>query len=170
MKRLCLLRHAKAKRGITPDLERPLSKRGRKAMPLVARWMAKRALRPDLVLCSPARRTVETCELLCRDLGVSSEPRLLHSLYGAPPSRLLARVRAAPDEVVTLLVIGHNPGLENLARALVAAGSDEQALDAMKTKFPTAALAIFELDIRSWRDLREAGATLRHFVRPADLV
>lgn len=169
MKHLCLLRHAKAKRKVSPDFERPLAKRGRKAMPLVARWMARKAIHPDLVLCSPARRTVETWELLRRGLSADCESRLLQSLYAASPSRLLARIRAVPDEIGNLLVIGHNPGLENLARDLAASDSDEKALATMMSKFPTAALAVFETDIEAWGDLRAADATLLHFIRPADL-
>lgn len=169
VKRLYLLRHAKARRGEIPDIERPLAGRGRKDARLVAGWMRKKGLRPELVLCSPARRTLETWEALCERLGAESKVRTLKSLYNASPATLLARIRAAPDPVTAVLVVGHNPGLENLARALAAKNSNSRALAALAKKLPAGALAVFEADVPNWRELAEGNATLVRLVRPKQL-
>src|SRR5688572_10288640 len=137
--RLLLLRHGKSgwPDGID-DLERPLAPRGRYAAERMGPYLAEQRLVPDLALVSPARRTQETWHLARQALpGVParSEPRI----YEAPPERLLSVVRGVEAGVGTLLMVGHNPGLEELLRLLL---SPEQryAAPASITKFPTAAL------------------------------
>ena len=169
MKRLCLLRHAKAKRGAMPDVERPLTKRGRHAAALMGECMHRSGFAPDRVLCSPAQRTEQTWTLLNRRLKLAGEPERPQGLYGASSAALLEHIRALPDTAATVMVIGHNPGLENLARELAGPGSNQAGLAAMAEKFPTAALAVFEIDAAAWRELRPGGARLVHFIRPADL-
>ena len=86
----------------------------------------------------------------------------------AAPQQILELLRSAPDTAGVLLVLGHNPGLEELAALLADDGSDADALGRMREKFPTAALA--RLEFRgTWRDLAPGGAHLTHFVRPKDL-
>ena len=169
LKRLCLLRHAKAKRGVTPDFERPLTKRGRHAAALMGEWMQRTGLAPNRVLYSPAKRTEQTWMLLNRRLMLRGEPQRPQSLYGASAAALLEHIRALPDSAATVMVIGHNPGLENLARELAGPGSNQAGLEAMAAKFPTAALAVFEIDAGAWHELRPGGARLVRFIRPADL-
>lgn len=169
MKRLCLLRHAKAKRKAETDFVRPLSKRGRKAARRMGAWMESNGLIPQLTLCSPSARTLETWACVRDACALSAEPRLLQSLYGAPPSTLMARVRAASAEMETLLVIGHNPGLAHFAAQLAGPGSDAAALQALGEKYPTAALAVLEAPIDAWRALGWSQARLVQFIKPADL-
>jgi phosphohistidine phosphatase len=125
MKRVYLLRHAKSswKDGSLADRERPLAGRGRRAAKAVARHLEKERLRPDLVLCSPARRTRETLERVEGGFGDRVEARLDEALYGASESKLLACLKALPREVGSVLLIGHNLGLGELALALVSEGA-----------------------------------------------
>lgn len=169
MKRLYLLRHAKAVRDGTADMERPLSGRGRKDAFLVGAWLSRKSRSPDAVLCSPSFRTMETWKGLGEHLRTAPEPRVLTSLYNASPSRLLARIRSVPDTVETLLVIGHNPGLQNLAIQLAGPDSKKGVVKKIGKRFPTGALAAFGMDAASWRDLGKSTARLVRVVRPKDL-
>jgi phosphohistidine phosphatase len=119
MRRLMLLRHAKSGwPGGVSDLDRPLATRGRDAAPLIARHLADEGLVPDLVLVSPARRTQETWNLV-RGAAADAQVRTDSRIYEAPPGRLLEVVQEVRPEVRTLLMIGHNPGFEGLAKALI---------------------------------------------------
>jgi phosphohistidine phosphatase len=156
VKRLYLLRHAKSswKQPELADRDRPLNGRGRRAAKTIGRHLRDQGIDPDLVLCSPARRTRETLERIEPSLGrggVKVEPEL----YGASAGELLERLRAVPGDVESVLVIGHNPGLADLTFRLC--GFDE--------KFPTAALAT--LSCPAWDALDRA--QLDDFVRPRDL-
>lgn len=169
MPELLLLRHAKSgwDDPSLGDFERPLAPRGRRAAPVMARYMRERCLLPDLVLCSTAARACETWELVQPELGVDPPVRLLQALYLAGPARLLAVLtRVAPD-TGRVLLIGHNPGLESLAARLARSGRPED-LRALEEKFPTAALARIAFD-GPWADLAESGGTLAGFVQPRDL-
>jgi phosphohistidine phosphatase len=115
------------------------------------------------VLCSPSKRTRATLERL--GLGDGTEVRIEDELYAASAGELLGALHEVPDEVESVMVIGHNPGMERLALEL-AVGGDE--LDRMREKFPTAALATLELD-GSWSELAPDGAQLVSFVKPKEL-
>jgi phosphohistidine phosphatase len=164
-KRLVLVRHAKSSWS-DPDLsdhDRPLNARGRDAATAVGGYLGRSGLRPDLVLCSPATRTRQTLERLPFD----DSPVLFEDqLYGASAFALLARVRAVPDEVQSLVVIAHNPGLEELAHLL--AGPDDDL--AAAGKFPTAAVADLEFAINGWAEVAPDSGRLLAFVLPRDLV
>jgi phosphohistidine phosphatase len=170
MRHLLLLRHAKSAwdEPELADVERPLAPRGRKAAPLLAHWLDKEQLTPDLVLCSPARRVQETWELMCPVLGEGIPIKTLRTLYLAGPGRLLGALRRTPEDVRTLLLIGHNPGLAGLAVSLCGVGR-EKALARMARKFPTAALAVISFDAEQWSTIGEGGGKLEAFVRPKDL-
>lgn len=174
MKRLLLLRHGKsdwaggALNGGLDDVDRPLAPRGIKAAPVMGQYLRARKLIPDLVLCSAARRTRQTWDLVAAELGTAPEVRFLKSLYLAPPSRLLGAVRKAPAAAKTLLLIGHNPGLAGLALRL-AGGGRRKDLAALADKFPTCALAVIDLDISGWPEVGDGGGRLTAFVRPRDL-
>jgi phosphohistidine phosphatase len=166
-KRLYLLRHAKSswKQPELADHDRPLAGRGRRAADAIARYLSDQAIAPELVLCSTARRARETGERIQSALGtapIRHEP----GLYGASAASLLERLRTVPDSVASVLLIGHNPALEELALDL--SGPSPQRRD-VEVKFPTAALVTLALPISSWRDLGHDCAELVAFIRPRDL-
>jgi len=173
MPELLLLRHAKSdwaksngKDRSLDDFDRPLAPRGRKAAPLVGRYLSDHGLQPDLVLCSSAQRARETLDLILTALASAPEISYLKTLYLAPPSRLLAALRRQSPECGRILLIGHNPGLHNLALSLTG-GQKGKAAQQLAEKFSTAALARFR--VAAWDTLGEAPATLVEFVRPRDL-
>ena len=171
MKRtLLLMRHAKSSwdQPELADVDRPLAARGQEAAPLIARHIKAQKWRPDLVLCSHAERVRETWQLMAPVLGRSIECRTLRAIYLGAPSRLLEALRRATDEVETLMLIGHNPGLGRLAVSLCGAGP-KKALARMQAKFPTAALAVIGFDVDHWREIAPGTGRLEAFVRPKDL-
>ena len=175
MKTLLLLRHAKSSwaksswpdPGAT-DFDRSLNDRGRRAAPLIAGHLLESGLLPDLVLCSAARRTRETLALMLPNLPGDAVLRIENGLYKASSADLLKRLRRVEPTVGTVLVIAHNPGLEDLA-ATVCGGGDENLRRRMAEKFPTTALAVFALDAARWTGLRKEAAILTDFVLPKDL-
>ena len=170
MRTLMLMRHAKSSwdRPDLADLDRPLAPRGQETAPLVARHIKQSRWRPDLVLCSPATRVSETWQLMAPVLGGTVPCKTLRAIYPGAPSRLLETLRRAADDVATLMLIGHNPGLGQLAVSLCSSGP-KQALERMRGKFPTAALAVIQFDIDRWNELGPGTGRLRAFVRPKDL-
>ncbi len=169
LRQLYLWRHAKAVHGDMADFERSLTGRGHRDAELVARWMAEQEIEPDEVLCSPARRTTETWNALRRRLG--GEPVVKHpeGLYGASAAELLMRVQSLPDTIGSVLVVGHNPGLEQLALELSGPDSDTGELAALQLKFPTGAVVVLETAISTWSALEKGTARLVKLVRPRDL-
>ncbi len=169
--RLLLLRHAKSSWDdmSIPDFDRPLAPRGMKAAPRMAAYLKKKGLMPDLVLCSSATRTRDTWERVAEVLGGTPEVKFLRGLYLAPPSRLLEAVRRAPASVRTVMLLGHNPGMENLAAGLAGPGSKAKALARLHAKFPTAALAEIEFEAETWSAIGNGQGRLRRFVVPKDL-
>ncbi len=171
MKQLLLYRHAKSAWD-DPQLEdfaRPLAPRGRKAAPRMGRTMAARGWQPQRVLCSAARRTWQTWELTAPELGGSPQVKSLRGLYLASPAQILREIHRTPETVERLMVIGHNPGLETLARRLAGPDSGGAELARLQEKFPTAALAVFAVPLEQWRALTWSGARLTAFLRPKDL-
>lgn len=167
MPTLLLLRHAKSSRddpGLA-DHERPLARRGEKAARRMGRHLAESGLLPDLALCSTARRALDTWRLVAAELGQDVPERLLDGLYLASPGGLLRILRRVPDGVGRLLVVGHSPGLEGLALRLATDGPE---LARLREKFPTAALAVLELE-GSWAALGPGRCHLARLVRPRDL-
>ncbi len=170
MRRLILLRHAKsdwADRALS-DHDRPLAARGRAAAPLIGKWLAQSEGSPDRAVVSTARRTRETWALVARELDGAPEPVFERRIYEARASDLLDVVRETPDRVGTLLMVGHNPGMAELAARLVGAGDGEARLR-MARKFPTAAVAVMEVYGDGWADLAPRTASLVDFVTPRDL-
>jgi len=169
-KQLVLLRHAKSNWDdpLLADFDRPLAKRGRKASKRVAAWLKKQHIRPDLVLCSPAVRTRETLDLIAEAIGDKVPAVYDKALYLAEAEDLFACVRQVDGAVACVMVIGHNPGMQDLAVALVRPSARKNRAK-LAAKFPTASVACFKLPIASWADLQPAQAVLTKFVRPADL-
>jgi phosphohistidine phosphatase len=169
MRQLLLLRHAKSASGdaSVPDRDRPLNASGRRSAGVMRSAMRDLGLAPDVVLVSTARRTLETLEALEPwDDTPLVEP--MDSLYLANPIQLTAALHGVAETVRSVLVIGHNPGLHDLAlalagaRALAGGGDNGRALAA---GFPTGALAEFVV-AGSWWDLREGGGKLVRFLTP----
>src|SRR5438876_5692831 len=154
---LYLLRHAKSSWAdpALADRDRPLAPRGRRDAKRIAKHLAGLGIEPELVLCSPAERTRQTFELIRPALGASSKVKLEAKLYAASSDELLERIRAVPESVASVMLIGHNPGLQDLALLLASDGAERERLEA---KFPTAALATLTLPDTAWRRLSEAGA------------
>ncbi len=151
MKTLWLLRHAKAITGEgMPDRERSLSARGREAAERMGRCLAERGARPDLVLCSPSVRTRETLELAAKALGTSLSVEFEEELYLASADDLLERIELVPDDAASVLLVGHNPGIEELGLELAGRG-DSGGIERMRHKFPTGALAEFRVHAEEWR-------------------
>jgi phosphohistidine phosphatase len=169
MKRVYLLRHAKSswKDDSVADRDRPLAGRGRRAAKAMAGHLEAEGIRPDLVLCSPARRTRETLQRVEGAFGDRVEARLDEALDGASEPELLARLAELPDEVGSVMLIGHNPGLEELALALA---SDGEGLARMREKYPTAALATIDLPAERWSAIERDSGKLVGYVRPRDLI
>lgn len=171
MKTIYLLRHAKSDWGdpILDDFDRPLAARGRQAAPRIAAFMRAKGLVPDVVLCSAARRTLETWDYVAPELGDEIPVSIRRSLYHGSPGQLLAALRRLPDEVSSVLLVGHSPGIERLAMQFSGTGSDDKALHRLRGKFPTAALAVIAVDTDAWDDIGQGRGRLTHFVRPKDL-
>ena len=167
MKQLFLLRHAKSSwdDSSLPDHDRPLAPRGVRATAVLADHLRAADVAPSLVLCSPARRTRETLEGIRDALGADVEVQFEHELYGASAERLLERVGDVDDSVESVLLIGHNPGIADLALALAGRGHDVEAL---RGKYPTGALATLAFE-KSWRDLAPGRAELTGYVTPKQL-
>ena len=168
MRRLILLRHAKSDHpaGVA-DRERPLNPRGRRAAPAVGAHLAERGLIPDLALVSPARRARETWEAASGALG-APEVRPAPEIYEAPWKDILAAVRAVPDEAATLIVVGHNPGVGDLAGALAGEGP-RKLLSRLASEFPTAAYAVIDFEAARWSAIEPGQGRLEGFVRPRDI-
>ncbi|MEU9167934.1 histidine phosphatase family protein [Streptomyces sp. NPDC048420] len=166
LRRLVVLRHAKSAwpEGVA-DHERPLGPRGLRDAPEAGRVLAASDLLPDLALCSTAVRARHTWELASAQWGTPPPVRLDPELYGADVPELLAAVHETPPEVLTLLLVGHNPGLEELVLALAGDGLDG-ALDEVRVKFPTSAIAVLDWHGESWRDLGPGRALLTSVTVP----
>ena len=167
MKRLFLLRHAKSswEDPELADYDRPLAPRGRRATKLIGAHLRRESVVPAVVLCSSARRARETLERIAPALGAQVPVQIERDLYAASEQALLDRLRALDDGVESVLLIGHNPGIERLALSLAGGGP---GLASVGHKFPTAALATLEFDGR-WRELGASSAELTHFVTPKRL-
>jgi phosphohistidine phosphatase len=170
MRTLLLMRHAKSSwdQPELADLDRPLAARGRDAAPLVARYLADHGLVPQLVLGSPAQRVRETWQLMAPVLGGAIACKTSRGLYEGRPGRLLQTLRRVDGAVGTLMLIGHNPALGELAQSLAGDGS-KKALERLRTKFPTAAVAVLAFEGEGWADLAPGGGRLQELVRPKDL-
>ena len=172
MKRLFLLRHAKAQPadGSVEDFDRTLMLSGMQDAGAMARYLRKTDYRVEAILCSAAARTVQTAELVLQELDCKIDYR--DSLYLADAAKIVAAVRGAPPAVSSLMVVGHNPGLEACAALLArepVRRKERARHEALEEKFPTCALAILDFDVGRWRDVEQGTGKLVEFVRPKDL-
>lgn len=171
MKTLLLLRHAKAEHGQTKfdDIDRALAPCGLESTPRLGSWMAENGYFPAVALVSTARRAAQTWDLVAPAIGTQTDVRHERALYLAPPGELLARLAAIGNEMESVIIVAHNPGLEVLAQLLTGPGSNSGAAADMARGFPTAGLAVFESDADSWDDIAGDSARLAAFVRPRAL-
>lgn len=167
MKTLTLLRHAKSgwDDRVARDFDRPLNDKGRRAARTVGRYLAREELRFDRVIASPAVRVVETLAEVGATCGMPIEPLWDKRLYLAPADEIMAVVAGVAGDAGHLLVVGHNPGLEELVLDLAGSG---EARTAVEMKFPTAALAQLTWE-GGWTSPGSGGARLIRFTRPRDL-
>ncbi len=162
MKTLLILRHAKSSWDdpAMADHERPLNTRGRMAAPQIARLLRDEGLLPHHILCSTAVRARQTVELLAEESGYSGPVEYREDLYLASPWRCLAALGELPAACATAMLVGHNPGLEELLQGLT--GEEEH--------LPTAALAQVQLDVAEWGELStQTRAALVNLWRPKEL-
>jgi len=163
LKTLLLLRHAKSSNDdpSLKDFERPLNERGRKDAQLVGEYIRKRKINADLVISSPAERARQTAELVLKSAGLKVELRFDKRIYDAGVRRLLNVISQIEDDANAVVLVGHNPGFEELFEALTGEGHD----------LPTASLACIELSVEKWSKVR-AGAgvgQLKWLVTPKEL-
>ncbi|MBI1774687.1 MAG: histidine phosphatase family protein [Proteobacteria bacterium] len=171
VKVLHLLRHAKSsweEAGIE-DHDRPLAERGRNAAEAMGRYLATAGIDPGLVLVSSALRTRATFELAAEELAERPKNRVLRDLYLASSAELQARIRALDDALGSVMLIGHNPGMHDLARSLAGSG-DAESLKRLNQKYPTGALASLEFPVARWRQVKSGGGRLARFVLPKELM
>jgi phosphohistidine phosphatase len=169
MRRLLLLRHGKADRhSAGGDRERPLTKRGLDDARRIGEFIVDQGFAPDLAVASNARRARQTLEQALEAFPNHIRHLIENSIYNASVDHLLEILRQSPDQVQTLLVVGHNPGFGELAVALAGAGAPEE-LQRLRQKFPTAALAVLDFSCDAWAEAGFGAARLSRFVTPADL-
>ncbi len=168
-KRLILLRHAKSDwpEGVD-DHDRPLSDRGKKAAPLMGVYLERHKLVPDLVLVSTARRAQETWLRICRAIKTPAAVTNTRDVYEAGAAKLLDVVRATDRDIRTLMIVGHNPGLEDLAKRLMKDLGGEPG-ERLRQKFPTAAMAVLSFDLGDWKDIAVETGSLDRFVTPKSI-
>ena len=172
LKRLFLLRHAKAQPadGSTEDFDRTLMLSGMQDGAVMARYLSNNDYTVEKNICSSSAPTTQTAELVLHELVADIEYR--EALYLAEPAKIVAAVRAAPAGVSSLMVVGHNPGLEEAAAVLArepVRRKERARHEALEEKFPTCALAILDFDVGRWRDVMQGTGRLVEFVRPKDL-
>jgi phosphohistidine phosphatase len=170
MKRLAVLRHAKSswKDRELDDFERPLNGRGQRAARRMGREMSDRGMQFDFILASPAVRVRETIAGVEEEHELGAPIRFEPRIYMARVAELLELIGAIPDEAHDALLVGHNTSAERLVIKL--ANDDQGGLrKRVEEKFPTAALAVIELPINSWKDLQPESGRLVELIYPADL-
>ncbi len=174
MKTLHILRHAKAEEGRgKADKDRNLTDRGVRAATVLGLYLRQHGIKPDLILCSSAARTKQTMEHLLRSMDCSIETRLEEKLYHADPAQISEIIAAADAGFGSVLVIGHNPGLQlfvaEKSKDVEGEGDD---IDRIYQGFPTAALASLNFSISDWTEILKRGCKgqLTAYVEPSDLV
>jgi phosphohistidine phosphatase len=175
MKRLYILRHAKAAQAEPgqDDHARALTVRGIADAEALARYLRKNEAKLDRVLISTSARTIQTADLVLRELA-DHVPRADYrdGLYLASAVKILGMLKMLPGKLSEVMVVGHNPGLEELAALLArepVRRKERERRGELDEKFPTTALAVLDFDIDRWRDLKPETGKLADFVRPKDL-
>lgn len=161
MKYLLLLRHAKsswAEEGGS-DHDRPLAPRGIHDAPLIGKALRKQKILPDIIICSTALRARQTAEAVLKAADISIEPEYADSLYAASASAIISTVRSIKDTSRCALLVGHNPGFEEIL----------ERLTGKSLTMPTGALACIQLPINTWEDLEDGEGSLKRLILPREL-
>jgi len=169
MKHLYLLRHAKAETYAPGggDHDRRLSDKGRERLGLIDDYLQDQKIQPQIVLASTSARTVETVDQLKHGFGSKTPIKKLRRLYLADAAHILKEVQALSDSYDSALLVGHNPGFHELAYELTRRKNND-GLEKLSAKFPTAALAGLRFDIESWSQMAFGQGHLDHLVFPSD--
>lgn len=169
MRTLTLLRHAKSSWDdpVQRDFDRPLNQKGWRAARTVGEHLKREGASFDHVVASPAARVTETLDGVWEGYGQTLKPVWDRRIYLASCMTLLDVVHDTPADAQSLLLVGHNPGLEDLV-LLLTPDEGDRLRDSLEDKFPTASVAVMEIDA-AWRDLAARGARLARFTRPRDL-
>lgn len=170
MRRLLLFRHAKAERSLagTQDRDRPLVERGRRDAAKLGNYMASHHLIPERVVLSPATRTQETWKYAASAMKPAPAAMSSEKLYDATPHAILAVIKDAPASAHSLMLVGHNPGLHEVAVMLIATG-DVEARERLREKLPTSGLVIIDFALDDWSRVHPASGRLERFVSPKSL-
>ena len=167
---LILLRHAKSswKDPTLSDHDRPLASRGKADAPLMGKALAKHGLIPDLVLCSTARRTRDTLDLVLPEL--QREPQVVYEdrIYHATPAELFTVVQGAPQTASQVLLVGHNPELQRFALDVIGPGP-KHLKDRIAAKLPTAAVVVTRFSSGAWKDIEVNSGKLELFLTPREV-
>jgi phosphohistidine phosphatase len=170
MRRLLLLRHAKtesAELGID-DLGRVLVERGRNEAARIGAYMASHALIPDRVILSPAARSQETWKHMAGAMKTAPGAKTLEDIYDATAHDLFAAIAATPADVQALLIVGHNPGLHEVALMLIASGGVD-ARELLRESLPTSGLIVIDFAFDTWSKVHPQSGRLERFVTPKAL-
>jgi phosphohistidine phosphatase len=161
MRTLYLLRHAKSSwnDASLSDFDRPLKGRGREAAERVGKRLAAEKPEPQLVICSPAVRARETADIVLKSSKLRAEARFDERIYEASLGDLLQVVSEIPDDKPVAMLVGHNPGFEELLAFLTGEGR----------RMPTCALAKIKLEVGSWKDVKASAGKLESFIAPKEL-
>jgi phosphohistidine phosphatase len=161
MKTLILLRHAKSSWNdeTLQDIDRPLKDRGIRAAKLIGNHIRKHKIVPELIVSSPAKRAQQTVELVMKAARLKTEPRFDQRIYEASARRLLEVVSQIEDSAGSVMLVGHNPGFEDLIDSLT---NEAQ-------RMPTAALACVELSVEKWSTVRPGAGQLKWLITPKEL-
>jgi phosphohistidine phosphatase len=167
VKKLYLVRHAKSDYpgDVSGDHDRPLSKRGEKGCKAIGQYMKEKDLLPEKILCSDAVRTSMTVKNILRATGENIPVIYLKELYLATAGEILKILAKVSDDVESVMVVCHNPGVESLAKLLVG-GGDKESIERLRIKYPTAGLACFSINTDSWKVIDPQSGFLEEFVTP----
>lgn len=170
MKKLILLRHAKSgwDDPVPRDFDRPLNAKGRRAARAIGAFAQQAGIRFDTIVASPAVRVAETLSEFGDGYGKMPEPDYDRRVYLASAQTLLEVIQGLDDSAQAVLMVGHNPGLEDLVFLLVPEGEDD-AREQVEEKYPTASIAEISLGIDGWSNAEVGSGTLERFTRPRDL-
>ncbi len=171
MKKLTLLRHAKSgwDDPVARDFDRPLNPRGERAAKVIGTWMKREGLSFDHIIASPAVRVIDTIDQVVASFGPLGEPTWERRVYLASSATLMDVLRELGAAHDSVLMVGHNPGLEDLILDIVPDVKGDAMRDSVYEKYPTAALAEMEIDISNWVDIERGTGRLTRYIRPRDL-
>ncbi|MCZ6605430.1 MAG: histidine phosphatase family protein [Alphaproteobacteria bacterium] len=168
-KTLLLLRHAETEQLAHKDLERPLTEQGRHEAELVGRYLGENDLTPDTIVYSSARRARETVERMLPHFAAAPSLKESSQLYNAGPEEITGQLQTMPDELDTVALVGHSPGIPSLAIFLAADDSDIGLIDRVTASYPPAAVSVLRFDVAHWHEVAPALGRLESFISPDDL-